>query len=239
MQTADIHHLEVVLLFLAVLVVALAALARRFKTPYPIVLVIGGLAVSLLPNVPRIVLNPDIVFLVLLPPLLFAASFHMPWRSFRRTLTKSSMMAFGLVGFSVATIAYLTPHLLPGFDHRIGFVLGALVASTDAVAATAIAKRMRLPSRIADVLESESLLNDASSLLALEFSVALVVGDSVPKIGAGTLRLAFPLSAPSHFLEESFVGFLMSGLGVSSRLSWEVGVLAPKVASDPDSSSHR
>jgi monovalent cation/hydrogen antiporter len=189
MQRVDIHHLELALLFIAVLVAALAALARRFKTPYPIVLVIGGLAVSFLPNVPRVVLNPDIVFLVLLPPLLFAAAFHMPWRSFRRNLTKSSMMAFGLVGFSVAAVAWLTPHLLPGFDHRIGFVLGALVASTDAIAATAIAKRMRLPQRISNVLEGESLLNDATSLVALEFSVALVVRGSVPTAADGVLRL--------------------------------------------------
>lgn len=189
MQTTAMHHLEIVLLFLAVLVVALGALARRFQTPYPIVLVIGGLAVSLLPYVPRIVLNPDIVFLVLLPPLLFAASYHMPWRSFCRNLGKSSLMAFGLVGFSVAAVAYLAPLLLPGFNRGTGFVLGALVASTDAVAATAIARRMNLPRRIADVLEGESLLNDATSLLALEFSVALVVSGTVPSVGAGALRL--------------------------------------------------
>jgi monovalent cation/hydrogen antiporter len=189
MQRVDIHHLELALLFIAVLVAALAALARRFQTPYPIVLVIGGLAVSFLPNVPRVVLNPDIVFLVLLPPLLFAAAFHMPWRNFFRNLTKSSMMAFGFVGFSVAAVAWLTPFLLPGFDYRIGFVLGALVASTDAVAATAIAKHMRLPQRISDVLEGESLLNDASSLLALEFSVNLIVRGSAPTAGNGALRL--------------------------------------------------
>ena len=73
MQAADIHHIELILLFVMVLVVALAALAHRFKTPYPIVLVMGGLAVSMLPNMPRVDLNPDVVFLVLLPPLLFSA----------------------------------------------------------------------------------------------------------------------------------------------------------------------
>ena len=189
MQSADIHHLELILLFMMVLVVALAAMARWFKTPYPIVLVIGGLAVSMLPNVPRIALNPDIVFLVLLPPLLFAAAFHTPWQSFYRSLTRSSMMAFGLVGFSVAGVSWVTGRLLPGFDFRLGSVLGALVASTDAIAATAIAKRMRLPKRITDVLEGESLLNDATSLLALEFSVAMLVSDSRPALGAGLLRL--------------------------------------------------
>ena len=139
MQAAGIHHLEFVLLFVMALVVGLAAVARRFGTPYPIVLVIGGLAVSLIPNVPRVAMNPDVIFLVLLPPLLFAAAFHTSWRSFRRNLAKSSMMAFGLVSFSVAAVAFVTPLLLPGFNHGAGFVLGALVASTDAIAATAIA----------------------------------------------------------------------------------------------------
>jgi monovalent cation/hydrogen antiporter len=189
MQSADIHHLELIILFIMALVVALAALARRFHMPYPIVLVIGGLAVSLFPNMPRVVLNPDIVFLVLLPPLLFAAAFQTPWRNFRQSLTKSSMMAFGFVGFSVAIVAIVTGWLLPGFDRRIGFVLGALVASTDAIAATSIARRMRLPQRLVDVLEGESLLNDATSLLALEFSVAMLVADSTPGLGQGMLRL--------------------------------------------------
>jgi len=191
MQAEDIHHLEFILFFILVLVVALAALARRFKTPYPIVLVLGGLAVSLLPSVPKVKLNPDVVFLVLLPPLLFAAAFHTSWRSFRRHLGKSSMLAFGLVGFSVAAIAFVTARFLPGFDPRIGFVLGALVASTDAIAATSIARRMRLPHHIADILEGESLLNDATSLVALEFSVSMLVSDSVPTLGEGALRLGY------------------------------------------------
>ncbi len=191
MQAADIHHLELILLFIMVLVVGLAAVARRFHTPYPIVLVLGGLAVSLFPSVPQVSLNPDIVFLVLLPPLLFAAAFHTSWRSFHRNLGKSSMLAFGLVAFSVAAIAFVTARLLPGFDYRVGFVLGALVASTDAIAATSIARRMRLPHHITDVLEGESLLNDATSLLALEFSVGMVASGAVPTLGEGALRLVY------------------------------------------------
>jgi monovalent cation/hydrogen antiporter len=189
MQSAAIHHLELIVLFMMALVVALAAMAQRFRTPYPIVLVVGGLAVSLFPNVPHVALNPDVVFLVLLPPLLFAAAFHTSLRSFCRNLGESSLMAFGLVGFSVAGVAFITGHLFSGFDHRIGLVLGALVASTDAIAATAIARRMRLPQRISDVLEGESLLNDATSLLALEFSVAMLVAGSAPGLGDGLLRL--------------------------------------------------
>jgi CPA1 family monovalent cation:H+ antiporter len=195
MQTADIHNLEFILLFLMVLVAGLAALARRSQTPYPIVLVIGGLAVSLLPNVPHVSLQPDIVFLVLLPPLLYSAAFHTSWRDFRLNLPRILSLAFGLVGFTAAALAYMGGWLLPGFDRRTGFVLGALVASTDAIAASAIAKRLGLPKRIIDVLEGESLVNDATSLLALEFSVAMLVGNEIPTIGAGALRLIYLASA--------------------------------------------
>jgi len=191
MQAIDIHHFELILLFIVALIVAFAALARRLQTPYPIVLVMGGLTVSLLPNMPRVDLNSDVIFLVLLPPLLFAAAFHTSWRSFRAGLPRIAFMAFGLAGFSVAAVAYATGLLLPGFDLRVGFVLGALVAGTDAVAATAIARRMHLPRRISDLVEGESLLNDATSLLALEFSVAMLVNNTVPSFQEGALRLLY------------------------------------------------
>ena len=142
MQAADIHHLECILLFLMGLVAALAAVARRFHTPYPIVLVIGGLLVSLLPNAPRVSLNPDVVFLVLLPPLLFTAAYHTSCRDFRLNLATILLLAFGLVGFTVAALATMSGWLLPGFDHRTGFVLGSLLASTDAIAEAAIARRI-------------------------------------------------------------------------------------------------
>jgi CPA1 family monovalent cation:H+ antiporter len=123
--------------------------------------------------------------------LLFGAAFHTSWRNFRSNLTKISTMAFGLVGFTVTAVAFLAAKLLPGFDHRTGFVLGALVASTDAIAATAIAKRMHLPRQIVDVLEGESLLNDATSLVALEFSVGMLVSNSVPTLTQGASRLIY------------------------------------------------
>jgi monovalent cation/hydrogen antiporter len=199
MQAADIHHLEFILLFLMGLVAALAAVARRFHTPYPIVLVIGGLLVSLLPNAPRVSLNPDVVFLVLLPPLLFTAAYHTSWRDFRLNLATILLLAFGLVGFTVAALATMSGWLLPGFDHRTGFVLGALLASTDAIAASAIARRIGLPQRIIDVLEGESLVNDATSLVALEFAVAMMVSNQVPTIGGGALRLTY-LAASGVFI---------------------------------------
>lgn len=180
MQASGIHHLELVLLFLLLLVAGLATLARRFQTPYPIVLVIGGLALSFIPNLPHISLNPNVVFLVFLPPLLYAAAYNTSWRDFRYNMVSILMLAFGLVGFTVVGVALGSGWVLPGFDFRLGAVLGAAVATTDAISLGAIAKRVGLPRRILDVLEGESLVNDASGLLALQFTVALVVTGQKP-----------------------------------------------------------
>ncbi len=189
MQAAGIHHLELTLLFLVLLVAALTTLAQRFKTPYPIVLFMGGVVLSLLPNLPRIALDPDIVFLVVLPPLLYVGGFNTSWRDFHSNLVSILLLAFGLVGFTVLGIALGTGRLLPGFDYRLGAVLGAVVCTTDAIAATAIAKRVGLPRRIVDILEGESLVNDASGLLALQFTVALVVAGQRPTLEVALLEL--------------------------------------------------
>ncbi len=189
MQAAGIHHLELTLLFLVTLVAGLTTLAQRFKTPYPIVLFMGGVVLSLLPNLPRIALNPDVVFLVVLPPLLYIGGFNTSWRDFQANIVSILMLAFGLVGFTVLGIALGTGWLIPGFDYRLGAVLGAVVSTTDAIAATAIAKRVGLPRRIVDVLEGESLVNDASGLLALQFAVALVVAGQRPTLGVALLEL--------------------------------------------------
>ncbi len=189
MQAAGIHHLELTVLLLVILVAALTTLAQRFKIPYPIVLFLGGVVISLVPGLPHIVLNPDLVFLVVLPPLLYVGGFNTSWRDFHHNLLVILMLAFGLVGFTVAGIALSTHWLIPGFDHRLGAVLGAVVSTTDAIAATAIAKRLGLPNRIVDILEGESLVNDASGLLALQFAVALVVAGRRPGPGIAMLEL--------------------------------------------------
>jgi Na+/H+ antiporter len=188
-QAAGIHHLELTLLLLVLLVAGLTTLAQRFKVPYPIVLFLGGVVISLVPHLPRIALNPDVVFLVVLPPLLYVGGFNTSWRDFHHNMVTILMLAFGLVGFTVVGIALGTGWLIPGFDHRLGAVLGAVVSTTDAIAATAIAKRLGLPQRIVDILEGESLVNDASGLLALQFAVALVVAGRRPGPGLAMLEL--------------------------------------------------
>ena len=163
-------------------VVAFGWLANRIRTPYPIVLVIGGLALSLIPGLPDFTLDPNVVFLGVLPPLLFAAAFATSWRDFRYHLVSIFLLAFGLVGFTVIGVAFTARWILPGFDWKLGLVLGAVVSTTDAIAATTIEKRLGLPQRFTDILEGESLLNDASGLLALELAVAAVVEGHMPSM---------------------------------------------------------
>lgn len=176
-------------MLLLLFVVGFGALAKRLALPYPIVLVIAGLVLSFIPELPRVSLNPQFIFLIVLPPLLFSAAFATSWRDFRYHFVGIFLLAFGLVGFTVLGIGYMANMLLPGFDWRLGLVLGAVVATTDAIAATSIAERVGLPQRITDVLEGESLINDASGLLALEFATALVVSNRTPSVSEGLGRL--------------------------------------------------
>ena len=190
-MNADIHAIEIVFLLLLFFVVVFGALARKLQTPFPIVMVIGGLLLSFVPGIPRVALNPDIVFLVILPPLLYNAAWLTSWREFSYNLVSILFLAFGLVTFTVVGVSYAVHSFLPGLDWRMGLVLGAVVAPTDAIAATSIATRIGLPKRVVDLLEGESLLNDATALLALEFGIALLVGGQRPTFAMGFLRLAY------------------------------------------------
>lgn len=186
-----IEKLELVFLFLLVFVVIFGLLARRLRTPYPIVMVIGGLLLSLVHGIPEINLDPDLIFLVVLPPLLCSAAWTTSWRDFRYNFVTIFLLAFGLVGFTVAGVALVAPLVFDGFDWRLGFVLGAVVAPTDAIAATSIARRVGLPRRIVDDLEGESLINDATGLLALQFATAVVVQNRAPTVSSGMLTFAW------------------------------------------------
>ena len=179
-----VHPLEWLLLGLLTMVAIVAALAQRLKTSYPILLVLVGLVCSLTPQIPDIPLPPDVVFFVFLPPLLFSAAWRTSWREFRFNFVSIAMLAVGLVFFTAAGVALIAHWLLPGFDWKLGFLLGAIVSPTDAVAATSIARRVGMPQTIVDILEGESLLNDATGLLALQFGVNLIVNGATPTLGS-------------------------------------------------------
>jgi monovalent cation/hydrogen antiporter len=186
---ADSHVLQRVGILLLAIIAFFAGLARRLNVPYPILLVLAGLGLSFLPHVPRVPLSPDIVFFVFLPPLLYAAAWQTDSRGFRQNILAISMLATGLVAFTVLGIAFFADRFITELDFRAGFLLGAVVAATDAVAATSIARSLGLAPMITSILEGESLVNDATALLALEFGLSLLLENHVPTVGSALLHL--------------------------------------------------
>jgi CPA1 family monovalent cation:H+ antiporter len=165
---------EIVLgLLLAVTVLAL--LARRAHLPYPILLVLGGLVLGLVPGLPSLQLAPDVVFLIFLPPLITAAGWYTSVRDLKANRRPIALLSVGLVLFTTVAVAAVAHALIPGLGWGPALVLGAIVSPTDAIAATAIMERLRAPHRIVAILEGESLLNDASGLVAYRFAAAAVV----------------------------------------------------------------
>jgi CPA1 family monovalent cation:H+ antiporter len=162
-------------LLLAVAVLALVA--RKLTIPYPILFVIGGLLLGLIPKLPKVRLDPELVFLFVLPPLLYPAALFTSWRDFRANLRPIALLAIGLILFTTVSVAYLA-HYFMDLPLAVGFVLGAIISPPDAIAATAIADRLKVPRRIVTILEGESLVNDATALVAYRFAVVAVVTGS-------------------------------------------------------------
>jgi Na+/H+ antiporter len=164
--------IQTILLLLAVLVVV-AVVARRLNTAPSILLVVAGIALALIPGLPRIELAPELVLLGILPPLIYSAGVAMSWREFRFNLRPIILLAFGCTLFTAAAVA-VAAHYVLGMPLAVGFVLGAIVSPTDVVAPLAIVRRLGLPHRLIVVLEGEGLANDATALILYRFAVAAV-----------------------------------------------------------------
>lgn len=170
-------QLELVLALLVV-VAALAAGARRIGIPSPIAMVVGGIAIGAAPGLPHVELAPEIVFVAFLPPLLYGAAVTAPLRDYRANAAGIALLAFGLVLVTAAAVAVAARALLPALGWAEAFALGAIVAPPDAVAATSILQRVGVPRRILAILEGESLLNDATALVAYRLAlVAAATGE--------------------------------------------------------------
>src|SRR5438477_341195 len=177
---------ETIVLLLG-LVAALVVIAQKITLPYPVVLVLAGLALSFVPRLPEVKLNPDIVFYFFLPPLIYPAALFTSWRDFRRNLRPILLLAIGLVLTTMMGIAWVAHSLIPSIPWAAAFALGAIVSPPDAVAATSVIRRLPVPHQIRVVLEGESLVNDATALVALQFAVvALMTGTF--SLGQATAR---------------------------------------------------
>ena len=202
--SARMHPVDLVVCLLIVLVV-LVAVAQRLKVSQPIVLVIGGLVLALFPRLPEVKLEPDIVFLVFLPPLLYWDAINSSWRDFRENWRPISLLAIGLV-FTTTMAVMVVAHSLLGFLWGPAFVLGAVLGPTDTVAAVAILERFNLPRQWLAVLRGESLLNDALALVLYESAVRVA---QTRTYVWGSISLGFCLATAGGIMVGLVIGWLM------------------------------
>lgn len=191
---------QTVLFMLAVLA-AVAVAARRLNIAPSILLVIAGVGMALVPGLPKVQLAPELVLLVILPPLIYSAGVAMSWREFRFNLRPITLLAFGCVVFTTAAVA-AAAHYLLGFEWAVGFLLGAIVSPPDAVAPLGVAKRLGLPRRLVVVLEGEGLANDATALILYRFAVVAVTTST------------FSLGEASGVFALIVVGEIAYGIGI-------------------------
>jgi monovalent cation/hydrogen antiporter len=171
-------HLLEVILFLMLCAVALGWIARHFRFPYPIALVIGGGALGFVPRLPQLPFDPQLILVLVLPPILYQAALLTSWRDFKANARPIGLLAIGLVIATTLAVGAVLKLLVPEIPWAAAFVLGAIVSPPDAVAATAILSRLNIPRRVVTVLEGESLVNDASGLVLYKFAVAAVLTGS-------------------------------------------------------------
>lgn len=156
------------------ILISLTAIVNKRKLPFPILLVAAGLIIGFVPQLPDLALDPDVVFLIILPPLLYDAATKTSWHEFRTSIRPISALAITLVFFTTIAVAVTAHFLIPGFSWPLAFVLGAVVSPPDAVAASGIIKGLGLNKKVITILEGESLVNDASALIAYRYAVTAV-----------------------------------------------------------------
>src|SRR4051794_4848707 len=202
-------HDDIVLLVLLVAVAALLVLAPALSVPYPILLVLGGLAMGFLPGMPQITLPPDLVLVAILPPLLYSAAFYTSLRDLRQNVVQISMLAVGLVAATTVGVAVAAHATIDGLGWGPAFVLGAIVSPTDPLASTSIARRLGVPRRIVAIVEGESLVNDGTALVLYRVAVVAVVSGSFSIWDAG---LRFVWTAAGGIAVGLVIGFVIAAI---------------------------
>jgi monovalent cation/hydrogen antiporter len=208
-----VNDLQIFLAALFVSAALLNSIANWLKVPYPIPLVLGGLGIGLIPGIPSIHLEPDLVLLVFLPPLLYSSAVFADLRSLRADARVIAINAIGLVAATAGAVAVIA-HELIGLPWPMSFVLGAIVSPTDPAAATAVMRRVGAPRRMVNVLEGESLVNDATALVAYKVAVAVAVGESV---SAGHTVL-------------TFFGDVAGGVAIGLAVGWVIAEVRKRVS---------
>ncbi|MDQ0781753.1 Na+/H+ antiporter [Chryseobacterium sp. W4I1] len=167
-----------VILVIMALMIGISGLAGKIKIPVPMLLLIAGILIGFVPAMPEIEINPEIIMLLFLPPLLYDAAFNISFQQFKTNINTIGTLAIGLVFLTTAGIAVIAYYVIPGMTWPLAFVLGSILSATDAVAAVGVTKGLGLSHKTMTILEGESLINDASALVAYRFAVAAVTGIS-------------------------------------------------------------
>jgi Na+/H+ antiporter len=210
-------HTELVVLGVLLAVSALFVAAAFSDVPYPILFVLGGLSLGFVPGAPNVVLEPDLVLIIVLPPLLYSAAFFSSLRDLRRNLRSISLLSVGLVLATTFGVAAIAHALIDDISWRAAVVLGAIVSPTDPIAATSIAERFSVPRRVVTVVEGESMVNDATALIVYKFAVAAVV--------SGT----FSLSDAAM----EFIGNAVGGIAIGLAFGWLVAQVRRRLDDPP------
>ena len=199
-----IEHQLVLIIALILAICLLIMVSQRVKVAYPIMLVLGGVAMSFIPGMPRFNINPDLIFLVFLPPILYDAAMNNSWKELWRWRRIIGSFAFIVVFITALVVGFIANTFIPGFSVALGFLLGGIVSPPDAVSAATIMKFVKVPRRISAILEGESLFNDASSLIIVKFAL----------IAIGTGQFVWYQAATS------FIWMVIGGAGVGVLLSY-------------------
>ncbi len=211
------HHAILVLLAVLVLAAGLITVATPLRIPYPILLVLGGLLLGLMPGAPRVELSPALVLVGILPPLLYGAAFFTPLREMRANVRPISLLAVGLVLATTATVAVVAHAWVDSLSWAEAFTLGAIVSPTDPIASSGIARRLGIPRRIVAVAEGESLVNDGTGLVVYRFAVAAIV--------TGSFSLAHAAL--------TFVLTVAGGIAVGIAVGWVVRQVRRRLDNPP------
>ena len=210
------HESEVLILVLLVVLPGLSVVARQIDVPYPILLVVAGLILGALPGLPDPELDPDLVLVIFLPPLLYQAAFFADLRDMRANWRPLTLLSVGLVVVTAAAVAAVA-HALLDIPWAAAFALGGILAPTDPIAATSIMRRLGVPRRQVNVVEGESLLNDGTALVIYRAGVAAAIG--------GTFSLA-----EASF---EFFGGIVGGIAIGLAVGWLIGKIRARVDDIP------
>jgi CPA1 family monovalent cation:H+ antiporter len=216
-------------LVLAFLIAGLSVIARRLRVVSSILLVVAGAGIAFLPGMPRLALDPELTLLTLLPPLLYASGVSMSWRGFRSNLRPILLLAIGCVLFTATAVAAVAHYAL-GLSWAVGFVLGAIVSPPDAVAPMAVMRAMRLPRRIITVLEGESLVNDATALVAFSFALTAVATSAFSPVDAAAKFIAIVTGEIAFGIAVGWLALQLRHLAADPRAEVLLALATPFLA---------